>query len=317
MNFDKVELGRLAKKNGFVRDTLEKVIRLTEVLELFFNDKILAEHFVLKGGTAINLIHFDLNRLSVDVDMDFTPNLKKDELEIIRNQASVQVIKAMETKGYMLEEGKSKFTYSLDSYVFSYQNSGGMKDNLKVELNYSLRAHIYPTKLASIHNLEGIFAQIRIGVVDKRELFGSKLVALMGRAAARDLYDAWNMIQRKTFNETEIDDLRKVVIFYSILNVESKDELFNISNIDTIDKRKITRDLRPVIFTKERVNLEEMQDDVKNYLVNLLQLTDKELSCIDKYFYEREFIPELLFDDENIVERLKTHPMILWQLNKY
>ena len=35
--------------------------------------------------------------------------------------------------------------HSLYSYVYEYINSGGVKDNIKIEINYSLRSHILPT----------------------------------------------------------------------------------------------------------------------------------------------------------------------------
>ena len=35
MQFDRMELGRQAKELGFVRDTFEKVCRLTEYIEIF------------------------------------------------------------------------------------------------------------------------------------------------------------------------------------------------------------------------------------------------------------------------------------------
>ena len=57
-----------------MRDTFEKVIRLTGVLRFLNNDGFLHEHLVLKGGTAINLAIMDLPRLSVDIDLDYTPN---------------------------------------------------------------------------------------------------------------------------------------------------------------------------------------------------------------------------------------------------
>ena len=37
-------------------------------------------HLLLKGGTAINLTVFDLPRLSVDIDMDFVPNLPREDI---------------------------------------------------------------------------------------------------------------------------------------------------------------------------------------------------------------------------------------------
>lgn len=63
----------MATESGFVRDTFEKVLRLKEILKFLNEDKSLREHLLLKGGTAINLTVFNLPRLSVDIDMDYTP----------------------------------------------------------------------------------------------------------------------------------------------------------------------------------------------------------------------------------------------------
>ena len=69
MQLDRLTLGRMAKDLGFVRDTLEKVCRLADVLKFMESDALLSEAIALKGGTAINLTIFDLPRLSVDSDL--------------------------------------------------------------------------------------------------------------------------------------------------------------------------------------------------------------------------------------------------------
>ena len=78
IEYNKNELGKVSGKYGFVRDTFEKVLRLTEVLRFIYSDEILSKHLVLKGGTAINLALFDLPRLSVDIDLDYVPNSNKE-----------------------------------------------------------------------------------------------------------------------------------------------------------------------------------------------------------------------------------------------
>lgn len=69
--YDIIYLGKKAEELGFVRDTLEKVTRLADVLEYLNTNPILKESLALKGGTAINLTIFNLPRLSVDIDMDY------------------------------------------------------------------------------------------------------------------------------------------------------------------------------------------------------------------------------------------------------
>lgn len=63
MQFDRMKLGRQAKKLGFVRDTFEKVCRLADVLKFFEGDDMLSEYLALKGGTAINLTIYGVKRI--------------------------------------------------------------------------------------------------------------------------------------------------------------------------------------------------------------------------------------------------------------
>lgn len=71
-DYDKRKLGKQARELGFIRDTLEKVFRLSEILKYINNDPLLREGLALKGGTAINMTIFNLPRLSVDIDLDYT-----------------------------------------------------------------------------------------------------------------------------------------------------------------------------------------------------------------------------------------------------
>lgn len=78
--YNKTEIGRVAQQRGFVRDTFEKVLHLKDVLNYLNEEEYLRDHLLLKGGTAINLAVFNLPRLSVDIDMDYTPNDTKEEI---------------------------------------------------------------------------------------------------------------------------------------------------------------------------------------------------------------------------------------------
>ena len=68
--FDKNELEQLAQQTGFIRDNLEKVIRLSGILDFLNTNDLTKDKLVLKGGTAINLTVFSMPRLSVDIDLD-------------------------------------------------------------------------------------------------------------------------------------------------------------------------------------------------------------------------------------------------------
>lgn len=117
VQFDRNTIGRQAKELGFVRDTFEKVCRLADVLKFFESDDILSSCLALKGGTAINLTIFNLPRLSVDIDLDFTENLSHDIMLEKRSVITKCILKYMNANGYVLSI-KSKQTYALGSFVF-------------------------------------------------------------------------------------------------------------------------------------------------------------------------------------------------------
>lgn len=71
MNGTVQTLQRLAGETGYLPDTLEKVLRLLDLLDEIAGDPMLSERLVLKGGTALNVFYLDLDRLSVDIDLNY------------------------------------------------------------------------------------------------------------------------------------------------------------------------------------------------------------------------------------------------------
>ncbi|MFZ3132065.1 MAG: nucleotidyl transferase AbiEii/AbiGii toxin family protein [Desulfosporosinus sp.] len=280
-DYDKRKLGRQARELGFIRDTLEKVFRLSEILKYMNNDPLLRESLALKGGTAINMTIFNLPRLSVDIDLDYTRNDSREEMFEERRRISDSVLKYMAMSGYELSP-KSKSYHSLDSHVFSYANTAGMKDNIKVEINYSLRSHILPLEQRSIETL-GILDSFKVNSLASIEIFGSKIVALLTRAAARDLYDISNMIYFGLFDETELPLLKKCAIFYYAVGGEAVSETFNFGKIDDLTEYKIRTDLYPVIRKKERFNLTAAKQRVIDYLSMFSELGDNEAEFLSVF----------------------------------
>ena len=64
-------LQRLATETGYRLDTLEKVLRLLELLDEIGEDPVLSQRLALKDGTALNVFYLDLDRLSVGIDLSY------------------------------------------------------------------------------------------------------------------------------------------------------------------------------------------------------------------------------------------------------
>lgn len=314
MRYDRKVLGEQAKRSGFVRDTFEKMVRLTDVLRFIHSEESLRGFLALKGGTAINLTLFDLPRLSVDIDLDMTRNLSIEAVDIERERIAGILTRYMLANGYK-ESDKSRRHRILDSLVFVYENGAGHRDSIKLEMNYGLRTHILPVETRRIE-LPGELGTTDVVTVAPLELFGSKIVALLTRAAIRDVYDIDSMIRSDFFRKDGFDMLRKCALFYYAITAESVPEtLSDTSEMDLITRASVRTDLRPVLRTRERFDyrtLEEAKERIRLFLSGYMSLTDDERGFAEA-FRKGEYRPELLFSDPEILKRIQNHPMALWK----
>ena len=307
--YNKNDLDLLAVNTDFLRDNLEKVLRLSDILQYMNANPLLFSHLALKGGTAINLVVFNLPRLSVDIDLDFTKHCLRDEMFVLRKQINSDILKYMTSQGYQLNPS-SKNPHSLDSWVFYYLNSSGNKDNIKIEINYSMRNHVFEPIEKEVY-MESLSLHLHVRTLTNLELFGSKIKALIERTAARDLYDVYNMLMLPVFSVSEQSLLRKIVILYLAIggNTPPKTD-FNFKAIDNLNFSQIKRKLIPVLKKSDKFEFEVAKSEVKTYLTTLMVLTDNEKLFLER-FNQKIYQPELLFDELEIVGRINDHPMAI------
>jgi len=310
--YSKNDLERMASNTDFIRDNLEKVIRLCDILKYLNENPLFAQNLALKGGTAINLTVFNLPRLSVDIDLDFTKECSKDEMLIIRENINKDFLNYMFTQGYVLSPN-TKNPHSLDSWAFYFQNAGGNKDNIKVEINYSLRNHILPITKKKV-NVEFLQFDYEVRVLDTLELFGSKVKALIERTAPRDLYDIHNMLKYSVISPDKINLFRKIILFYLAIGGNNRPSTsYSFDSIDHLKFAQIRSTLLPVLQKSERFDFESAKLEVKGFLLKVMVFTKDEKLFIEN-FNNKVYCPELLFENAEIIERIKHHPMAIWKV---
>lgn len=198
----KQEVEKVASATGFIKDNIEKVLRLIDLLEAINSLPEFAGKLALKGGTAINLCIVDCPRLSVDIDLDYAENLSKDEMTDARAELKKNLIDYIEDNGYTLSE-KPRGHFALDSLLLSYLATSGNKDNIKLEINYIDRAHILPLEMREIKTLLSNNS-VKALTLNPIEIYASKTVALFSRATPRDLYDVFTMLKAKVITDYEL-----------------------------------------------------------------------------------------------------------------
>lgn len=310
-SYNKNDLVQIANRTGFLRDQLEKVIRLTEVLRFFQNDELLSQALVLKGGTAINMTIFPMPRLSVDIDLDYCRDVEKDTMLQDRELITQRIQSYMEINGYTLSP-HTKHPHSLDSWVFDYINTGNNHDVIKVEINYSMRCHVLPLVKKEVQ-LEFANA-FTVQSLHPLELFGSKIKALVERCACRDMYDVHNMLVTRLFDSQEERDLlSKIVTFYRCVGGNTLPvRPIDTSKIEAIHFPQIRSQLLPVLKKSERFDFEQAKQMVIALIRNM-SVSEQEQLFIE-CFNRGEYRPDVLFEEKDILTRIAHHPMAVWKM---
>jgi len=308
MRYDPIVLSKLSNKLGVVRNTLEKVLRLAEILRFINNNDILKDKLALKGGTAINLLYSDLPRLSVDIDLDFAHNVDKNDMLKIRELIKEVLITHFTGEGYILSK-HSRYSYALDSFVIAYTPSGGGSDNIKVEINYAMRSHILPLeqKMLDLSVIENPFSVL---TVPKIEIYAGKINALLSRDQIRDLYDTYQMITNNLLDTHEIEILKNVVLFYRYIQNETLD--FNDDFKSKFTRRSYVRDLLSVIKKGDSFNLDDAINKVLEFIKSITRYDENQRLFIKSIEID---IPrfDYLFEDNAMLNNAIEHPLTKWK----
>jgi len=308
MEFSRQYLAELASKTGFIKDNLEKVLRLNSILRFINNDPYLKDRLLLKGGTAINFLFANLPRLSVDIDMDYIGDVDREKLLLEKKKIKEIIFRYMTADDYFLSM-KSREYFALDSYVFSYINGAGNKDNIKIEINFMNRCHILLPIKYRIQR-EDILGVNEVYSLDKTELYASKINALISRSTPRDLYDVYKMIMDNAVND--YDFLKKCIIFYNMVGGSQNIDSIDYERIKKINYKNYNTTLKPVLQKNDGFDINEAIEMVIFFLEKILILENDEETFI-KNFRNNKYKPELLFNDHIIVKRIKNHPMAIWR----
>ena len=82
--------------------------------------------------------------------------------------------------------------------------------------------------------------------------------------------------------------------------------------VSAFDYHQIKRELIPLLRKRNSFDLESAKSVTIRFIRELMILTVKEREFLDR-FVEGEYLPELLFDDQSILDRIQFHPMALWK----
>lgn len=223
---------------------VSQVRLLVRVLPLVARQSV----FALKGGTAINLFHRDLPRLSVDIDLNYVAVEDRDR--------SLHTIEAA------LGKIRTDILRALPRVRAERSTGGGREDTrilvrdsrstIKIEVSPVARGVVHDTEIRRVSpRVEAEFGFAEVPLVSHLDLFAGKLHAAVDRQHPRDIFDIKLLYE----NEGISDELVRTFLVYVASSPRPIHELIapNAQDLRVIYERDF------VGMTRIAVSLEELE----------------------------------------------------------
>lgn len=312
LSLSKETLNKIAEKTGFQPDTLEKVSYLLELLNLIAEDEFLQARLVLKGGTALNLFHFDLPRLSVDIDLNYVGSTDRATME--KDRDAIETLLPAMCSSLGLKTEKSTEDHACRIYKASYPSVVIGRGAIKIDINYLHRVAYWPPEVLESYKLDFIQAK-NVPVISLFELAAGKLVALLARTASRDLFDV-NQLAKKI--PSSDSDLRLAYVLYA---AKQPKDWRKVSSKDiSLTSEEVTEQLFPMLSKAEVAGLGTSSDCketlLKNcaaYLSALFPLTEAESEFIEVLRNKGTIESSFLTNSQELADKIKSDPALRWR----
>lgn len=305
-------LQRVAGETGYQPGTLEKVVRLFDLLQEIMDDEALRDRFALKGGTALNVFHLNLDRLSVDIDLNYIGALDRAAMLAERSNLEAALTRILEAQGYQVRRQPEE--HAGGKWIARHASSLGGQGSLEVDINFMMREPLFGVERMNSVTLGGAEAK-NVLVLDRNEIVAGKLVALLSRRAARDLFDA-----RRIFAMSGLD-WRGIKAAMLGIGAAGRGD-WRAMSVDAIgvDQKELQAKLLmclPRSYFDAHGSVESWTaaaiEECRNELQPMLALSDNERAFLDGVIDKGEIDASLLDADAGLQQRIGRMPMLNWK----
>jgi predicted nucleotidyltransferase component of viral defense system len=306
------DLDELGRKHGFNVREMEKVCRISDLLEDLSSVKFLRDRLCVYGGTAFTFIYAEeILRLSVDLDLNYR-HLDKRDWGVVRDEIDERLKGLLYRQGYDRADIAISPSYPLTRFTVHYINTLGIRDNFRIEIGYLRRWPILKTDSVADFKHVGTQETFPTKTPIREELFANKWCTLLYRRTPRDLFDVYQTTEM-SFDK---NIFRKCAIIDSLMR--KKPRLHEIDIDETIRKISVDTSLRSLLQTK-RFSESDFNTIAKQTIrfSKTIQASIKqnEREAINQFFDHKKFKPTLIDKEGIFHEKIKDHPAILWALN--
>ncbi len=302
----------VAAQTGFRSDMVERVLRLHDVLRRLDEHPMTAGAWLLKGGTALNLLHLDVPRLSVDIDLNWIASPDVDDMRRARPDFERALLACCEREGLSVRREPTE--HAGGKFRLRYASAHGGTQNLEVDVNYVTRVPLWGIARAKMRFPPD--SALEVPTLQLEELAAGKFTALVQRSAARDAFDAAGLLHLMP-DLAERQHFR--IAFLCFAAGGRKDVRRAEVRRPLLKPGTYRRDVAPLLRPGADAGSEEddlatrIETTVPAALDRLLAWSPAERTFLDDLLDRGELTAEALHDDPAVQERVLGQSMLLWK----
>lgn len=299
-----------ASESGFRVAALEKVGRLGELAGDIMRHPFLGKALALKGGSALNLCFGPPKRLSVDLDFNYIGSAERRKMLEERPLLEATLVELANKRKFRVQ--KSAEAFAGRKFYLHYRSVLGPEDRIEVDLNFVFRVPL--SKLESCELWQpGELDRPVVRVVGQDELIIGKMLALLDRGAARDVWDIAHLPEQVN-EHLAAGRFRKLFIAFSIaldhsLSTYRRDRLERL-----VTDRVIMEQVAPLLNVETEPRAVDLIEKSWAVVGKFIDLSPEENDYMESAS-RGDLRMDLLFPgDPQEAMRIASHPAIQWKI---
>ena len=305
---DRRYYARVARESGFGASVLERVYRLAAVLDELGVAK--GGELLLRGGTALNLLHLAAPRLSVDLDLDYVGAADAAQAKRRRPELLHEIERLAVEAGYHVEHMRP--SYAMAHLLLRYQNVSGRGEPIKLDINFLDRVPVLePIVLPLRHPFGDELPTPEVTTLALSELTASKIVALARRGIARDLFD---VAQLSRLPHLDHETVRIALVVRGAAYPPPSPEDYSSDAGLRVRPSEWRSQVVALTRRDQLVHLPDAQSDAAGLLRRVLNLRAAERRFLHRL--DEGVLDADLLEAPGLAARARTNPGLLWRVQQ-
>jgi len=143
------DFNKISIDTGFNPVQIEKVLRISDILEKISSVPFMRKRLALYGGTALAFVHFEeIERLSVDIDFNYR-HIDDADWGDVRDQIDANMKIILYGLGYTDDDIRINSSHPLNRFTVKYTNHTGRPDEVKIETGYMRRIPVLEADIST------------------------------------------------------------------------------------------------------------------------------------------------------------------------